>query len=288
MSGVTVGSRLQRLIELRDRLNLEIAHERVIAVDLPNGRVAASYRPSPGHQPMPIPPAREIKQWALAQGLICTHHDWSRRMKYTVRPLSDRTWLRPSSAREGSRFDSTWTKTLSLLGREIDLLGGGGVVFEVDVREQDIRVDGMIRANARAEIPAVVVAFESKHGPQMHRCDKFVSKWSNQPDDWQQNVRAIALTLEALRACSRYGSAETGEQYAGFKALPAGRSMPASHMTKDEAGSLLYKVSGLDIYQPPEAAFQRARAVSHPDRNEGDRTTWIQVEQAAKVLGVLS
>lgn len=54
-----------------------------------------------------------------------------------------------------SRFDSTWSSTLALLGREIDQLGGRDVVIECDVREQDIRIDGMIRANAKPETPAV-------------------------------------------------------------------------------------------------------------------------------------
>jgi hypothetical protein len=83
-------------------------------------------------------------------------------MHYTTRPLSDRTWLRPASARKRSQFDSTWTDTLDLLAREVKHLRGRDVVIEVDVREQDIKLDGMLRANARApEHPAVVVAFDA-------------------------------------------------------------------------------------------------------------------------------
>jgi hypothetical protein len=218
---------------------------------------------------------------------------------YTVRPISDRTWLRPDHKREWSRFDSTWSQTLKLLAREIDYLAGRDVVFECDVREQDIRNDGMLRANARAETPAIVIAFDSKHGPQLHRCDKFTSRWSEQGPGWQQNARAIGLTLEALRACDRYGAVETGQQYAGFKALPAGRAMPASHMTEDEAYSILgsYQprnisdlraLRTLDRESELRAAFKRARAANHPDRRDGDRTLWDQVEQAAAVLGVAS
>jgi hypothetical protein len=40
-------------------------------------------------------------------------------------------------------------------------------------------------------------------------------------EDWQHNVRAIALTLEALRAVDRYGTTG-GRQYAGFRQLTAG------------------------------------------------------------------
>lgn len=219
-------------------------------------------------------------------------------MRYTTRPLSDRTWLRPAHQREGSRFDSTWTKTVTLLGREIDLLGGRDVVIECDVREQDIRNDGMLRANARADSPAVVVAFDTRnHGAMLYRCDRFDTRWSDQGPAWQQNARAIALTLEALRAVDRYGATETGQQYAGFKQLPAGGAEPASHMTADEAWSILGSFSDVPIAQIRQQADdpavlvllrKRARSFAHPDRHGGDQTLWDQVEQAARVLGMSS
>ncbi|MDP9820416.1 hypothetical protein [Nocardioides massiliensis] len=223
-------------------------------------------------------------------------------MRYTTRPLSDRTWLRPASARERSRFDSTWTMTLTLLHREITALGGSNVVIEVDVREQDIRNDGQLRANARTpEHPAVVVAFDTRdHGPMQYRCDRYVAAYADQGPSWQHNVRAVAKTLEALRAVDRYGATDTGQQYAGFKALPVGNAMPASNMTREEAARLLDRVAIGPDAEPDDDAIPRmlasealarsahrsARAEAHPDRHGGDRTLWDQVEQAARVLGV--
>lgn len=213
-------------------------------------------------------------------------------MKYTVRPLSDRTWLRPAGNRQQSRFDSTWTSTLELLAREVEHLSGRDVVLEVDVPERGIRQDGMLRADAKAASPAVVLAFESKHGPMQYRCDQFIEPAWRRGVDWQQNVRAIALTLGALRAVDRYGAVDTGQQYAGFKALPTGRAMPASHMTRDAAIAVLAQL--VDV--PAEhlnlerdslhSTWRRARRLTHPDRNGGDQTGWDQVEQAAKVLGI--
>jgi hypothetical protein len=220
-------------------------------------------------------------------------------MHYRVRPLSDRTWLRPAHTRQQSRFDSTWTSTLDLLGREVEHLRGRDVVIEVDVPERGIRQDGRLRADARAESPAVVVAFESKHGPMQYRCDRFVEPAWRRGVDWQQNVRAIALTLEALRAVDRYGAVDTGQQYAGFKALPAGRAMPASHMTWDQALEVLGQwgrvprglpaIPGEYVNTDPttlRGLHRSARRWAHPDRNDGDQTAWDQVEQAAKVLGI--
>ncbi len=213
-------------------------------------------------------------------------------MKYSTRPLSDRTWLRPASKRERSRFDAKWGSTLELLGREVDLLGGRDVVIEIDVREQDFKLNGELRANARTpEHPAVVVAFEtSKHGSMLYRCDRFYAPYYGQID-WQHNVRAIALTLQALRAVDRYGATETGQQYAGFKALPAGRAMPASHMTATEALRIVHELTGFRLEGDPlsegvQRAYKAARVAVHPDRNGGDQTKWDQVEQAAQVLGV--
>ena len=214
-------------------------------------------------------------------------------MRYTTRPLSDRTWLRGAHQRKQSQFDTTWTKTLNQLGKEIDHLGGRDVVIEADVREQDIRIDGMLRANARPSSPAVVVAFDTRdHGPMLYRCDRYVTGWRTEGvDSWQHNVRAIALTLEALRAVDRYGATETGQQYAGFKALPAGRAMPASHMTAEQAYDVLENVLGspallADDDVSDAQLVRRARGLAHPDRQGGDRTLWDQVEQAAAVLGV--
>lgn len=210
-------------------------------------------------------------------------------MRYVVRPISDRTWMRPNASRQRSRFDSTWTQTLQLLGREVDLLGGHDVVFEVDVPERGIRNDGMLRADARAASPAVVVAFETpRHGSMLYRCDRYADTWSDRPG-WQENVRAIALTLEALRAVDRYGATETGQQYTGFKALPAGTALPPSHMTRDQALTTIAEILGCtaDMVDADVPGFLRsAKAVTHPDRRAGDRTLWTQVEQAARVLGV--
>lgn len=214
-------------------------------------------------------------------------------MRYTVRPLSDRTWLRAPSQRQSTRFSAKWVETEQLLVDEVARLDGRDLVIEVDIREQDLRLDGTLRANAReAATPGVVVAFESKHGPMLHRCDTFMAPYTWQGPHWQHNVRAIALTLQALRAVDRYGAAETGQQYAGFKALPTGRAMPASHMTRDAAIVVLAElvdVPAEHLNLEPDSlhhTWRRARRLTHPDRHHGDQTKWDQVEQAAQVLGV--
>jgi len=201
---------------------------------------------------------------------------------YTVRPISDRTAFTGRHTR--SAFDSTWSSTEQLLEREVRAIGGRDVVLEMDLAESQIRNDGRPYARAITASPAVRLAFESKHGPLIYATDRF---W-----EWQDNVRAIALSLEALRRVDRYGVTGHGEQYTGFKALPAGRAMPASHMTRDVALQTLADLNGIPVEHLNLGAlttiWRFARRRSHPDRNDGDRTRWDQVEQAAQVLGLQS
>jgi len=220
-------------------------------------------------------------------------------MMYTTRPISDRTWL-GTMGKEPTRFSAKWGSTLEILERELDALKAHDVVIEIDVTESDLRLDGTLRANAKPESSAVALAFDSRHGPLIYRCDRFYTSWHDQGPEWQHNVRAIALTLEALRAVDRYGATELGQQYTGFKALPAGRAMPSSHMTSDQAYALLERVAVGEEGEPrvrylhklrtdPDElrrCLREAKATTHPDRRGGDRTAWDQVEQAALVLGL--
>ncbi|HXH77298.1 hypothetical protein [Nocardioides sp.] len=207
---------------------------------------------------------------------------------YTVRPISDRTAFTGNSI--DSRFTVTWSQCTDLLYRELDLLDATDLVIECDVREQDLRLDGTLRANARAASPAVRLAFESNVGPLTYATDAFrrpTWRRGGMQEDWQHNVYAIAKSLEALRLVDRYGVTKRGEQYTGFKALPAGRAMPASHMTKSEAEATLTRWGDVGLTCGTWAErYKKARAATHPDRHAGDQTAWDQVEQAAAVLGM--
>ena len=209
-------------------------------------------------------------------------------LKYTTRPLSDQTWMKPGR-RKASAFSATWSATLQLLEREIKMLDGTMVVIEVDVREDQLRLDGMIKANATAASPAARVAFDSKHGPMLFQCDRYkTGPYQNKMLPWQHNVRAIALTMEALRAAERHEAIDSGQQYTGFRALNAGRSAPSSHLTYDEALDLIREAAGIQhrMVEGPAVkdAIRLAQKRTHPDQNGGDRTRWDLVEQATQVV----
>lgn len=200
---------------------------------------------------------------------------------YTVRPLDP--WLGPAtSPRRKSPFSATWTNTLLMLDREIRQLGGRRFVLQIDVSERWIRNDGELYARAQPASPAVRIAFESRHGPQLYPCDKF---WH-----WQANVRAIALSLEALRKVDRYGVAGHGEQYRGWTAIEA----QPTQMTADEAARVLAGyASGIDAATiltsaaVRKAAFRLAAQHTHPDAG-GDPADFHRVTEARDLLARLN
>lgn len=213
-------------------------------------------------------------------------------MRHTVRPLTDSTWLRPGAARVLSPFDTTWSKTLELLEREVTMLGASEFVLGLQVTEGDIRLDRQIRANARAKSPAVEVALTSpKQGPLLYRCDQFTARYHGS-EDWHHNARAIAKTLEMLRAIERYGAADSGEQYTGFRQIAAAPAVPADRAAADLIAArwdLLFEAAQVtrvlyDVSNNPEhrrIVIDRARRNAHPDRG-GSIDLWQKVCKAAQ------
>lgn len=157
--------------------------------------------------------------------------------------------------RRRSQFKTAWSDTVTLLEREVGLLGGRQAVMQIAITEDDLRLDGRIRAHARPTHPGVIVSFESRHGPLEYATDVF--------DDWQDNVRAIALGLEALRRVDRYGIAKRGEQYRGWKALEAGGPSPAR-------GEEIIREHG---------GIRQALMATHPDHG-GDPDDFAAVQAA--------
>jgi hypothetical protein len=192
-------------------------------------------------------------------------------MIYTFRPLG--AWLDPVTDPRASsaRFRARWDDTIKLLSRELDHLDARNVVVQVDVEEQELRRDGMLRHYAKVGFPGVRVAFDSRHGPLLYATDAYDQVWSGTMPGWQANVRAIALGLEALRAVDRYGITRRAEQYQGWKAITAGD--PYMPTTREQAQALVDSYGGL------RAALRE----THPDRG-GDAGEFQRVLAARRLL----
>ncbi|QAY05795.1 DnaJ-like chaperonin [Gordonia phage Vasanti] len=200
--------------------------------------------------------------------------DYPARM--TLRPI-ERWPGKLTANRTRSQFSAPWRATLDLLDRELWHLGPAGrnapAVLQIAMREQDFRLDGMPRANARPEHPGVILAIESTKEPLSFPCDRFLT--------WQDNLRAIALSLEALRRIDRYGITPNAEQYTGWKQLPSASEPP---MTTHGAEYLIRQVAMMTDNTALSVVLRRARFIAHPDRNGGDTAQWDRVEAAAEVL----
>src|SRR4051812_6820100 len=107
----------------------------------------------------------------------------------TFRPLS--TPLPPATygGAYPSPFSASWTSTVEALKREVKHLKPRQTILEVDLRETDIRLDGLPRADRNARTPGVILTLVgTAHGDLRYPCSTF--------HHWQDNVRAIALALE--------------------------------------------------------------------------------------------
>lgn len=200
-------------------------------------------------------------------------------MPYVVRPLDP--WFGPLTAnRRQTPFSATWTTTLDLLDREIWMLGGRTWVLQIDVEERWINRDGTLSARANPRSPAIRVCFESRHGPLMYAADRF--------DRWQANVRAVALSLEALRKVDRYGVANSGEQYRGWQAIS---SQPAT-MTRTQAAEFIHHWADEPLITPADIlrdqatltrAYRLAAKRTHPDVT-GDLDTFKRLNVARDLI----
>jgi hypothetical protein len=209
---------------------------------------------------------------------------------YTFRPLGIWTDKETPVWQRRSRwaFKASWQSTLNLLARELDHLSAKSIVIEADFAERDIRLDGMPRANARnPSHPGIRIAFDSKHGPLIYATDSC--------EDWQHNVRSIALGLEALRAVDRYGITHRAEQYTGWKAITDGS--PTHHatpvMSAREAAEFMgphgdvipetLLLRGPTLRHSIDVIYKRAARKLHPDAG-GDDGDFQRLQEAKRVL----
>lgn len=191
-------------------------------------------------------------------------------MNITFRPIERWPQQRTENPKR-SQFKAGYENTLDILEHELWMLDSQSVVIQLDLQEADLRLDGMPRKHAKPTSQGVIVAFDSRYGPLKYATDAF--------DAWHDNLRAIALGLEALRKVDRYGITKRGEQYTGWK--------PPRAMTAEEAVRML-KESG-DYHGPLldagaiRTAFHRGAKNMHPDAG-GDPRRFRMLTEARDLL----
>lgn len=197
------------------------------------------------------------------------------------RPL--RAWpYQPTPAHQREKWPGavTVSKALDGLRQQLRLLGCDDLAYiEADVEDRHIRQDGQLYASARAASPAVIVSARHRRlGDLRWANDRYLT--------FDQNVRAIAMTIQNLRAIDRYGCVRDNEQFTGFKAI---HSQASNTMTREAALTVFRRHASspfVDTHESLQRAYRSARSRTHPDVNGGNQSAWDAVEAAARVLGV--
>lgn len=205
-------------------------------------------------------------------------------MEYRIEPIQrwPEGWNRNRRSNKFSPFRSTWASTLELLDRELRHVYAKEIVLQIDVKESQVRRDGMLRADAQADYDGVILSFTTrKFGTLTYPCNAFRGNYKS--PGWQDNLRAIGFGLESLRKIERYGIAERGQQYAGWKELGSGVVVPAAGLTYDSAWERLNdaQMSGASWGE----VRRKISKVYHPDAG-GDEATFKSLMEAVEFLEV--
>jgi hypothetical protein len=117
--------------------------------------------------------------------------------------------------RRMAHFKVTFDKALRELGYEIERMGGRYPVVSTNM---ELRIDGQPRRDKGEPADrGVAVYFELKGKQKVFACDTFTTV--------KDNIRAIGLTIAAIRSIDRYGATAMMERtLSAFEALPAPKS----------------------------------------------------------------
>jgi hypothetical protein len=173
-------------------------------------------------------------------------------------------WRRtPADCRRNLPADVPFGASLSRLMRELRLMGvecrdgrNPDVVISSDV---PLRLDGLPRSDrGEPEDPGVAVYFEFDGRDLSFACDSYTMI--------RDNLRALALTIEALRGIERWGASDLMDRaFRGFAALPERATSPWRE-------TLGFKPDERVTLEKIEQEYRRLVKTNHPDVGGNDET----------------
>lgn len=185
-----------------------------------------------------------------------------------IEPLNGVLFPPGHDGERSSQFDTKRSMYQAQESMLIELyrIGVERCVLRCDVLDGQIRNDGMLRSGTTPATPRVALAFEHPdQGP--------IIMPSGQYRRAICNVWAIARTLEMLRAIERYGVVSRGQQYGGFRALPAAIQLSESPERIATRWATETRTNAASILGHPEvrqAAYRLLARKAHSDVGGSD------------------
>lgn len=199
--------------------------------------------------------------------------------------------LDETAERRDAPFKASWFKTKDLLDRELYHIGATEVRLKTAHGMGQRRRDGGPLSDRKPPHPGVILTFNravwngenTEVVAMKFPCDTFSL--------WEDNLRAIALALEALRKVDRYG-VNPGSQYTGFRALPPA-SNGSAPLTPEQAARFILDNCGIVIPSQPKELienkdyanllYKMAAKRLHPDKSE-DAAEFQKLEESIRLL----
>ena len=172
-------------------------------------------------------------------------------------------WVRTSaSQRDAGSFKVTLAKARDGVTSEITRLGGKHAVISSNLM---LRQDGLPYANQRQpDDQGIAVYFEYKGRSMCFACDRYKRI--------EANLRAIELTICALRGIERWGASDMMERaFKGFAQLehsPVMNWWDVLCVRRDAS------------HEAIEIAYRRLRGQWHPDRDGGNAEKFHVIQKA--------
>lgn len=176
----------------------------------------------------------------------------------------------PNWKREHARFDMSFARARDEVTRQVTLLVGkyalaqSNFVISTNIA---LRRDGLpLASQKQPDDPGVAVYFDYKKRQVCFACDRWVKI--------EDNMQAIAKTIDALRGIDRWGTGDMIEAaFKGFTALPA----PGNTMKPwREVLGFTPAESRLGVV---EGQYKRLRSEKHPD-NGGSPEEFHRIQMA--------
>lgn len=185
-------------------------------------------------------------------------------MSTTIRayPLQwPKSWPKTAEAKRepGHQFKHSLASALAGLRDEVRRLGGKNLVLSSNYS----------LGNEHPKQPGVVAYFDYDEKPVAIPCDR----WARV----EANVRAIALTIEAMRGMERWGAKHMiTAMFSGFTALP------------ERTGKSCWEILGLEPDPLPSetdvmTAYRKLATTTHPDKEGGSHDAFAALANAKDI-----